>query len=216
MASGTTAERRLGPAGQRLRAADVAWVVVVSLLGISLVASSAAATTGQVAAQGERLPNGEPVPDRASVEAGGIAARIHRADGEPVAGDVFLLMGAPGSLATARVYDDTPYVHSIPISQRVVSSRAEPRTGREHANPAGAFKPSRAERRRHEREARKRRPRNGLAERSRCRGGRRAAVARLSATSMGAQLGRVDSMTVAAAPYRPARLSRTLRTRSTS
>lgn len=45
---------------------------------------------------------------------------------------------------------------------RADSSRAEPlpRADGNDPNPAGAFKPSRAERRRREREARKRRPRN--------------------------------------------------------
>lgn len=42
---------------------------------------------------------------------GGIAARLHAADGTPLPGNVFLLIGPSEAGAEARVYDTTPYTH---------------------------------------------------------------------------------------------------------
>jgi len=52
-----------------------------------------------------------PAPDLAADYQGGIAARLHDADGTPLAGDLFLLIGSSASTRTARVYDSTPYTH---------------------------------------------------------------------------------------------------------
>lgn len=52
-----------------------------------------------------------PTPDATADAAGGIAARLHTADGTPIPGNVFLLMATEGSDATARLYEDTPYTH---------------------------------------------------------------------------------------------------------
>ena len=57
-----------------------------------------------------------------SDQVGGIAARLHDADGRPIAGDVFLLIGSGTSTARARVYDATPYVHDHEIHPDTVAS----------------------------------------------------------------------------------------------
>jgi len=65
---------------------------------------------------------GVPVPDLVADHAGGIAARLYDADGEPLAGDVFLLIGSGGSTPKARVYDSTPYTHDRPRHPDTVAS----------------------------------------------------------------------------------------------
>ena len=72
---------------------------------------------------------GVPVPDLMADHAGGIAARLHDADGEPLAGDVFLLIGSGGSTPQARVYDSTPYTHGrAPHPDTVASNLLAART----------------------------------------------------------------------------------------
>ena len=61
-------------------------------------------------------------PDHVADEAGGIAARLHDADGTPIAGEVFLLIGSGGSTAKARVYDATPYVDDRAVHPDTVAS----------------------------------------------------------------------------------------------
>ena len=61
-------------------------------------------------------------PDRTGDQEGGIAARLHDADGRPIAGEVFLLIGSGGSTAPARVYDTTPYVHDHEVHPDTVAS----------------------------------------------------------------------------------------------
>lgn len=68
------------------------------------------AAADEVAATPSR--NGQqPPPDEVADYAGGIAARLHTADGHPLPGDVFMLMAVAGSDAEARLYDRTPYTH---------------------------------------------------------------------------------------------------------
>jgi len=55
---------------------------------------------------------GVPAPDLAADYDGGIAARLHDANGTPLVGDLFLLIGSGGSTPAARVYDSTPYTHT--------------------------------------------------------------------------------------------------------
>ena len=55
---------------------------------------------------------GVPAPDLAADYDGGIAARLYDADGTPLVGDLFLLIGSGGSTPAARVYDATPYTHT--------------------------------------------------------------------------------------------------------
>jgi hypothetical protein len=50
-------------------------------------------------------------PDAVADHPGGIAARLHGADGRPVPGHVFLLIGPATGTDRARVYDATPYTH---------------------------------------------------------------------------------------------------------
>jgi hypothetical protein len=52
------------------------------------------------------------LPDGVAEYVGGIAARVHTAEGAPIAGDLFLLMATPGSNRTARLYDQTPFTHT--------------------------------------------------------------------------------------------------------
>jgi len=52
-----------------------------------------------------------PTPDASADYTGGIATRLHTADGTPVPGNVFLLMATAGSDATAQLFDETPYTH---------------------------------------------------------------------------------------------------------
>ena len=61
-------------------------------------------------------------PDRAAGHLGGIAARLHAADGTPIVGDVFLLMGSSGSTADARLYDRTPYTHDRGVHPETIAS----------------------------------------------------------------------------------------------
>lgn len=61
-------------------------------------------------------------PDHIADEAGGIAARLHDADGTPIAGDVFLLIGSADAMANARVYDSTPYLHDRAVHPDTVAS----------------------------------------------------------------------------------------------
>ena len=72
------------------------------------------------------VPGGPPSdgsgPDRTGDQEGGIAARLHDADGRPIAGEVFLLIGSGGSTAPARVYDTTPYVHDHEVHPDTVAS----------------------------------------------------------------------------------------------
>ena len=48
-------------------------------------------------------------PDRAADFVGGVAARVRADDGQPIPGDLFLLMATEGSAAHAQLFDDTPY-----------------------------------------------------------------------------------------------------------
>lgn len=52
-----------------------------------------------------------PVPDASADRVGGIAARLHVADGAAVVGDVFVLMAAEGSQESVRLFDETPFTH---------------------------------------------------------------------------------------------------------
>ena len=61
-------------------------------------------------------------PDRVAGHVGGIAARLHAADGTPIVGDVFLLMGSSGSTANARLYDRTPYTHDRGVHPETIAS----------------------------------------------------------------------------------------------
>lgn len=61
-------------------------------------------------------------PDRTGDQVGGIAARLHDADGRPIAGEVFLLIGSGTSAAPARVYDATPYVHDREVHPDTIAS----------------------------------------------------------------------------------------------
>lgn len=54
---------------------------------------------------------GVPAPDAVDSRVGGIAARIHLADGSAVPNRLFTLMGARGSELTVRVYVETPFTH---------------------------------------------------------------------------------------------------------
>lgn len=50
-------------------------------------------------------------PDQVADYVGGVAARLRRADGTRVPGDLFLLLATEGSDASARLYDQSPYTH---------------------------------------------------------------------------------------------------------
>ncbi|HSM66987.1 MAG TPA: hypothetical protein VK860_11825 [Ilumatobacteraceae bacterium] len=54
---------------------------------------------------------GEPGPDAIADHLGGIAARLFDADGRPIPGHVFLLIGPATATDRARVYDTVPYRH---------------------------------------------------------------------------------------------------------
>jgi hypothetical protein len=64
----------------------------------------------------------ESEPDVVADHVGGIAARLHTADGTPIIGDVFLLMGSNGSTANARLYDTTPYTHDYGAHPDTIAS----------------------------------------------------------------------------------------------
>lgn len=86
------------------------------LLGC-LVALTPTGPTLETPVGSEAVPHPEPSatasPDVVADEIGGIAARLHDVRGEPIAGNVFLLIG-PGEVPTrARVYDATPYTHDL-------------------------------------------------------------------------------------------------------
>lgn len=67
-----------------------------------------------VAAVGFRA--GTPVtPTAVADDAGGIAARLYDADGTPLPGNVFLLIGPGSGTAETRVYDTTPYTHGLGV-----------------------------------------------------------------------------------------------------
>ncbi|MGB3733702.1 MAG: S16 family serine protease [Ilumatobacter sp.] len=79
-----------------------------------LIAATTIATLGLFADGEERPPTAraeDGQPDRVAAFVGGIAARVHSADGTPIPGDLFVLMALAGSDASARVYDQTPYPH---------------------------------------------------------------------------------------------------------
>lgn len=61
-------------------------------------------------------------PDRTGDQVGGIAARLHDADGQPIPGEVFLLIGSGTSPAPARVYEATPYVHERGVHPDTIAS----------------------------------------------------------------------------------------------
>jgi hypothetical protein len=61
-------------------------------------------------------------PDVVADYVGGTAARLHTADGTPVVGDVFLLMGSSGSTANARLYDASPYTHDYGAHPDTITS----------------------------------------------------------------------------------------------
>ena len=65
---------------------------------------------------------GESEADMVSDHVGGIAARLYDADGTPIVGDVFLLIGSGGSTPNARVYDSTPYTHDRGTHPDIVAS----------------------------------------------------------------------------------------------
>lgn len=90
------------PAGATVRILLV-WIVAVVALGapFPVVATSPGGDREQPAGG----------PDIVGSRAGGTAARLHAADGTPLAGDVFLLIGGVGPDVEARVYDATPYTH---------------------------------------------------------------------------------------------------------
>lgn len=61
-------------------------------------------------------------PDLVADHAGGTAARLHDADGAPIAGDVFLLIGPRVAAPNARVYETTPYTHDRGVHPDTVAS----------------------------------------------------------------------------------------------
>ncbi len=63
-----------------------------------------------------------PGPDATADHPGGIAARIRTTDGNPVPGEVFLLMATAGSVAPARLYDETPYRHDRGVAPEAQGS----------------------------------------------------------------------------------------------
>jgi hypothetical protein len=64
-------------------------------------------------------------PDVVADYAGGIAARLHNADGTPIIGDVFLLMASSSSTANARLYDTTPYTHDSGVHPETIASNLD-------------------------------------------------------------------------------------------
>ena len=67
-------------------------------------------------------------PDITADTVGGMAARMHLADGTPVPGRLFQLMAIQGSEATVRVYDETAFVHDNgihPITSETLDSATE-------------------------------------------------------------------------------------------
>jgi hypothetical protein len=96
-------------------------LALIGVLGALGPAGLADATLPPIAADtvvGESVST----PDRVADYPGGVAARLHIDDEEPVAGDVFLLMATHGSDAAARAYDQTPFRHDGGVHDDTVES----------------------------------------------------------------------------------------------
>ncbi len=102
------------PTGHHTFAASWRIGVQVLLAGFFAVAITAAGVRPPVVdiSPGDDRGVGVPAPDLAADYDGGIAARLYDADGTPLVGDLFLLIGSGGSTPAARVYDSTPYTHT--------------------------------------------------------------------------------------------------------
>lgn len=81
----------------------LACLLAVTSLGVGF--------TVRTTTNGDEREAGVSEPDIVADHRGGTAARLHDADGTPIAGDVFLLIGSANPTASARVYDATPYTH---------------------------------------------------------------------------------------------------------
>jgi hypothetical protein len=90
----------------------------------STVAAGSAGSTGAVThgpADGDQS-EGRSVPDRVGDIMGGVAARLRTSDGEPLAGEIFLLLSASTATPEARVYEQTPYTHDGGAHPETVAS----------------------------------------------------------------------------------------------
>ena len=87
------------------RSGIIAHLLVVCLVAVSMAGDASSGSAHAVPG------TGTPTPDVVGDEAGGVAARLHDADGAPLAGYVFLLFATGSETAGARVYDLTPYTH---------------------------------------------------------------------------------------------------------
>ena len=135
---GTNDERQFGDNDARTRHLGPTWrhlassIAIAALLGFSFaVGTPAMATVGMgdesgvaraEASGGFDQPrpqlttpltpmssHGGGRPDRVADFVGGIAARLHSGGGDPIPGDLFLLMAVAGSDADAQLFDHTPY-----------------------------------------------------------------------------------------------------------
>jgi len=86
----------------------VAHVLLACLFTVAMTSSPSRVGTHST---GGDQPASESGPDVVGNEVGGVAARLHDADGIPLAGNVFLLFATDSETAGARVYDSTPYTH---------------------------------------------------------------------------------------------------------
>lgn len=98
-------------------------LALIGVLGAVHPGGVADATLPPLAADTVVAQSGS-TPDRVAAYPGGVAARLHVDDEEPVAGDVFLLMATSGSDAAARAYDQTPFRHDGGVHDDTVESNA--------------------------------------------------------------------------------------------
>ncbi len=98
----------------------VARFLLVGLVAVAVSGTDVDTPITASASDDQRV--GVSVPDLLADHAGGIAARLYDADGEPLAGDLFLLIGSGGATPNARVYDSTPYTHDRPRHPDTVAS----------------------------------------------------------------------------------------------
>ena len=102
------------PAGHSTDAASrrVGAHMLLACLVIAAVTGVGARPPVVAISPGDDRGVGVPAPDLTADYDGGIAARLHDADGTPLVGELFLLIGSGGSTPAARVYDSTPYTHA--------------------------------------------------------------------------------------------------------
>ncbi len=78
--------------------------------GAESLSDAGSATSGLTAPLGQVASHpGSAEPDRVADFVGGIAARVRTGNGEPIPGELFLLMAIAGADDDARLYDRTPY-----------------------------------------------------------------------------------------------------------